>query len=325
MSGRDGRPPEPSGDPREAALAWFVRLESGDADTADRAAFADWLARDPAHRQEFDRLSGVWDDLDRLPDPRMPTPRLPDPRRAVRPQPTRRRLLAFGVGGAAACAAGLGGTVALTGWPGEIRTGTGERRSLALADGSSVELDAGSALAVEFSAAERRVRLIDGRARFAAAPDPGRPFAVACADGSVTMVDATVTVHRRPDDVVVAVEKGTATLAAGNRPPVHLAAGHCRSYGPDGPGPLLRDGLAAETAWRQGRLVFQAQPLDAVVADLNRYHPARILLWDRPLAALRVDGSVDIARPDAALNAIIRTLPVRTMRPFPGLVIIRSV
>ncbi|MBP2309499.1 DUF4880 domain-containing protein [Azospirillum melinis] len=325
MTGRDGRPPEPSGDPREAALAWFVRLESGDADAADRAAFADWLARDPAHRQEFDRLSGVWSDLGSLPDPRMPTPRLPDPRRAVRPQPTRRRLLAFAMGGAAACAAGLGGTVVLTGWPGEIRTGTGERRSLALADGSSVELDAGSALAVEFSAAERRVRLIDGRARFVAAADPGRPFAVACADGSVTMVDATVTVHRRPDDVVVAVEKGTATLAAGNRPPVHLAAGHCRSYGPDGPGPLLRDGLAAETAWRQGRLVFQAQPLDAVVADLNRYHPARILLWDSPLAALLVDGSVDIARPDAALNAIVRTLPVRTMRPFPGLVIIRSV
>lgn len=140
MTGRDGRPPEPSGDPREAALEWFVRLQSGDADATDRAAFADWLARDPAHRQEFDRLSGVWGDLGRLPDPRRPAPLLPDRRHAVRPLPTRRRLLAFGVGGAAACAAGLGGTVVLTGWPGEIRTRTGERRSLALADGSSLSL-----------------------------------------------------------------------------------------------------------------------------------------------------------------------------------------
>ncbi len=308
-------------DARDEALAWFVRLQSGDADAADRAAFADWLVRDPANRREYDRLSGVWADLGRVPDPRRPV----GEGRAV---PSRRRFLslgALGVGGAAACAAGLGAAVVLTGWPGELRTGTGERRSLALADGSAVDLDAGSARSVDFSVTQRRLRLIEGRARVAAAPDPERPFAVACADGIVSMAEATVVVHRQPDSVVVAVEKGTATLAAGGRPPVRLAAGECRAYGPDGPGPLLRDGVAAETAWRQGRLVFQGQPLDAVVADLNRYHPARILLWDGPLAALRVDGSVDVGRPDAALNAIIRTLPVRTLRPFPGLVIIRSV
>ncbi|MBP2228741.1 transmembrane sensor [Azospirillum agricola] len=315
----NGERPALTGDPREDALAWFVRLESGDADPADRRAFADWLARDPAHRREYDRLAGVWDDLDRVPDPRR------GHRRVTRAAPTRRRFLTYGVaGGAAACAAGLGGTVAMTAWAGDIRTATGERRTATLDDGSVVELDAGSALAVEFSPAERRVRLIDGRARFVAARDPGRPFTVACAGGRLTTAGATLILHRQPESAVAAVEEGTATLTAGLAPPVQLLAGHCRSYGPGGPGPLVRDGVAAETAWRQGRLVFQGQPLDAVIADLNRYHPARILLWDRPLAELRVDGSVDAARPDAALNAIVRILPVRTLHPVPGLVIIRS-
>ncbi|SMH39934.1 FecR family protein [Azospirillum agricola] len=335
----NGERPALTGDPREDALAWFVRLESGDADPADRRAFADWLARDPAHRREYDRLAGVWDDLDRVPDPRQGPRREPrqGPRRitrAPRAAPTRRRFLAYGMaGGAAACAAGLGGTVAMTAWAGDIRTATGERRTATLDDGSVVNLDAGSALAVDFSPAERRVRLIDGRARFVAAPDPGRPFVVACAGGELATSGATLILHRQPESAVAAVEEGTAVLTVGTAPPVQLLAGHCRSYGlgglgglggPGGPGPLMPDGVAAETAWRQGRLVFQGQPLDAVIADLNRYHPARILLWDRPLAELRVDGSVDVTRPDAALNAITRILPVRTLHPVPGLVIIRS-
>lgn len=302
--------------PRDAALAWFVRMESGDADAADRRAFHAWLAQDPAHRREYDRLAGLWDDLDRV----------PDPRRERRAAPTRRRFLAVGaLGGAAACAAALGGAVVLTGWPDGLTTGIGERRTVTLDDGSVLTLDADSALSIAFTAGERRVRLTGGRAHFVTAPDPGRPFVVTCAEGRIATADASFVVHRCLDSVVVAVESGTASLTTGMEPPLPIAAGQSRSYSPDGPGPLLSQGVAVENAWRHGRLVFQGQTLDAVIADLNRYHPARIVLWDRPLAGLRFDGSVDISRPDAALNAILRTLPLRTLRPVPGLVIIRSV
>jgi len=303
--------------PRDAALAWFVRLQSGDAGPADRAAFADWLAQDPAHRREYEALGGLWADLDGVPDPR---------RRARPPSrssaPTRRRIL---MGGGAALAAGVAGLAVTTdAWRGGVRTGTGERRSLALDDGSVVELDAGSALRVEFTNQERRLRLTEGRAQFVVARDPDRPFVVACVNGRVEALGTVFVVHRHPDSVVVAVEAGSVALSVAGAPPARLAAGQCRSYGPGGPGPLLRDGVAAETAWRRGRLVFQDQRLEDVVADLNRYHPARILLWDAALADLRVDGSVDIARPDAALNAIARTLPVRTLRPIPSLILLRS-
>ncbi|NUB17344.1 DUF4880 domain-containing protein [Azospirillum brasilense] len=293
-----------------------MHMESGGPAGAARRAFHSWLAQDPAHRREYDRLAGLWGDLDRVPDPRKD-------RRAA---PTRRRFLAFGaMGGAAACAAALGGVAVLTGWPGDLKTGIGERRTVALDDGSVLTLDADRAVAVAFTAGERRVRLTEGRAHFVTAPDPGRPFVVTCADGRITTADASFVVHRCLDSVVVAVESGTASLTTGKEPPLPIAAGQSRSYGPDGPGPLLSQGVAVENAWRHGRLGFQGQPLDAVIRDLNRYHPARIVLWDRPLAGLRFDGSVDIGRPDAALNAILRTLPLRTLRPVPGLVIIRSI
>lgn len=311
------------GGARAAALAWFVRLQSGDAGPADRAAFAEWLARDPAHRREYEALGGLWADLGGVPDPRR-RPRPPSPARspARSSAPTRRRVL---MGGGAALAAGVAGLAVTTdAWRGGVRTGTGERRSLALDDGSVVELDAGSALRVEFSSQERRLRLTEGRAQFVVARDPERPFVVACVNGRVEALGTVFVVHRHPDSVVVAVEEGSVALSVEGAPPARLAAGQCRRYGPDGPGPLLRDGVAAETAWRRGRLVFQDQRLADVVADLNRYHPARILLWDAALADLRVDGSVDLSRPDAALNAIARTLPVRTLRPIPSLILLRS-
>lgn len=306
----DGAEPPDSGhNPRDAALAWFVRLESGDANATDRTAFARWLARDPSHRQEYARLSGVWSDLDRVPDPRVAT---------RRPVVTRRRLLA-----ASAAAAAAFGIVPAIGTA-AIRTGTGDRRSLTLEDGSSVDLDAASAVVPDFSPSDRRVTLSEGRARFTAAPGRERPFTVACGDHGVTTRDAVFLVHRRAGAVVVAVEQGTVTVARHGIHQDHVTAGACRIYGPDGSGTPVPDGVAIETAWRQGRLVFRDQPLEAVVADLNRYHPARILLWGRSLADLRVDGSVDITRPDMALTAIVRTLPVRTQHPLPGLILLRA-
>jgi len=55
---------------RDQALAWFVRMNSGDATQADAARFSAWLGEDPRHRREYDRLGGIWSDLDVLPDPR---------------------------------------------------------------------------------------------------------------------------------------------------------------------------------------------------------------------------------------------------------------
>ena len=307
----DDRAPERDDSPQDAALAWFVRLESGDADAGQRADFSCWMAQDPAHRREYQRLAGVWRDLDRVPDPR------PARRRSA---VTRRGLLA-GAAAATAVAMALSPVIGT----GIIRTGTGERRSLTLDDGSLVDLDAGSGITPAFTPADRRVRLVDGRARFTAAAGRDRPFTVTCGNHSVTTRDAVFTVHGHTEGVVVAVEHGTVEVAHRGIHQATLGAGACRIHGTDGPGTPVPDGVAIESAWRRGRLVFRDQPLAAVVTDLNRYHPARIVLWGTALAGLRVDGTVDITRPDTALNAIVRTLPVRMQQPVPGVILLRAV
>lgn len=305
-------------DARDQALQWFVRINSGDASAADRAAFEAWLAADPAHGREIDALTGLWADLGRIPDPRPhPAPRVP--------LFGRRRILAGGL-----AFAGLGGVVAMTGLPpvltSDIWTGTGELRTVTLADGTRVDLDAGSALSLAFSDSIREVSLDRGRALFTVAKDPARPFRVAAGPGRSTALGTQFVVHRWADEVTVAVTESAVSVAApgaGGTAEARVAAGEQVSYGPAGLGAVRKADGQVETAWRRGKLVFEDRPLRQVVAELGRYRSGTIAMTDGALAGLRVSGIFDVSDPDAALDAITRTLPVRVVSLTRYLVVLR--
>jgi transmembrane sensor len=317
---------DPTGDngrrlARDEALVRFVRMNSGDATVSDCADLESWLQRDPRNRQEFERLAGVWADLEAL----------PDPRHARAAAGLSRRRLLRGTVALTGLAAGIGVLVA-GGLPeavaADLRTGTGERRTASLADGSQVELDAGSALAVDFTPQLRRLRLLSGRALFTVAADPDRPFEVACAGGAVRALGTVFVVHRRAVDVAVSVAESAVSVAmpavAPTMPAVRLAAGQRLVYGPSGIGPVALASTAIETAWRRGKLAFEDRPLGDVVVDLNRYRRGRIVIWDQALIDLRVDGIFDTADPDAALDGIVRTLPVQILHVSSYLAVLRS-
>jgi transmembrane sensor len=301
---------------RDQALEWFVRLNAGDASAADRTAFQAWLGADPAHRREFGALAGIWADLDHIPDPRpQPVVRLRSPLFG------RRRVLAGGL-----ALAGLGGVVALTGLPtaltSDIWTSTGELRTVMLDDGTQVDLDADTALSLDFSPALRQVSLDRGRAQFTVAKDAARPFRVAAGPGRSTALGTQFVVHRRQDEVTVAVTESAVSVAVSGVE-ARVAEGEQVSYGVGGLGAVRRSASQAETAWQRGKLVFEDQPLRQVVADLGRYRSGTIAMTDGALGDLRVSGIFDVANPDAALDAITRTLPVRVVSLTRYLVLLR--
>lgn len=300
---------------REAAVAWFVRLQSDVVSEAEHIAFAAWLAADPLHGAEYRRLGGIWRDLDALPDPRANVARQAAWQRAML-TPSRRRLL---LGGGALAAASV--VVAYAGlgrqWPvwlaGDMVTGTGERRSFDLADGSRVDLDAGSALKQSFSPAERRLTLLEGRARFSVVAEHTRPFVVACENGTVQALATAFVVHRRAGSVAVAVQQGSVQVTLPMQQ-LRLNGGQAIAYDAAGLQPAQRQGDEAETAWLRGKLIFEDRPLGDVVADLNRYRKGMILLRDEKLASLRVNGLFDLHKPDAALEALAVSLPLRLQK-----------
>ncbi|HAN88090.1 MAG TPA: hypothetical protein DCQ48_01915 [Erythrobacter sp.] len=64
------------------------------------------------------------------------------------------------------------------------------------------------------------------------------------------------------------------------------------------------------TSWRNGRLVFDNDPLSRVVAEVNRYSARKVVLGDPSLAEMRVSGSFRAGSADGFANNLQAAFPV---------------
>jgi transmembrane sensor len=87
-------------------------------------------------------------------------------------------------------------------------TMVGERRSLRLQDGSSVELNSRSRIRVRFSKSERDVELVEGQALFHVEKDVARPFVVRSEAVRVRAVGTQFDVNRMTAGTTVTVVEG---------------------------------------------------------------------------------------------------------------------
>lgn len=308
---------------KEQALAWFVRINSGDATAAERQDHGHWLEAHPDHQTEYAKLGAIWSDLDRIADPRSNALCL----EKTRPEtPPRRHLGRRGFLAGGALAAGVAGLAGLNGipyWLSDYATATGEQRTVSLSDGSVVTLDADSAIALAYDDRVRCIRLLQGRAFFDVAKDTGRPFIVEAANGSATAHGTRFVVHQWADTVTVSVEESTVSVVAPDSSRVVLQAGEYVSYALKGIGEVESGDVEAATAWRRGKLIFEDRPLRQVIADANRYRSGTIRIMDSALLDLRVSGIFDITNPDGVLDAITSGLPVQALHLSRYLVLLR--
>lgn len=303
---------------QDQALSWFVRMKSGEASVSEHRDCAAWRAGHPENEAEYARLQRMWSDLDHAhaPSPRHGTGR-PHARRGF----SRRGLLGAGAALAAA------GTAAWMGGASDYLfsdqfTGTAEIRELTLVDGTRVTLDADSAFSVDYSQSRRRLSLHRGRAYFDVARDETRPFSVVAASGSVTALGTQFVVQIWGDQVTTSVQESAVSVLAPNGAGIRLATDETVSYGPSGLGTVENCDAEVETAWRRGRLIFEDRPLGRVVSEVNRYRRGTIRILDGRLQNLRVSGIFDVANPDGVLDAIVQTLPVRSLEITPYVVLL---
>ena len=319
----DRRTMTPDRKPREvdtalsdAAIEWLVSLNSGRATAEDRAAFAAWRRTSDEHELAAREAETIWHGLGIAGD---------QVRHAERKTKlTRRALLGAGMtlaGGVALERSGAIGPHLLA----DHVTGIGEQRSISLADGSSVFLSADTALSVDFSPEERRLRLFRGEAIFTVARDAARPFVVGTRDGRTRAIGTIFDIDIRPIEVVVTVLEGKVDIATEAEPLGTVIAEadqrvRYRAAGrPTAPETVDSD---IETAWRRGKLIFNRRPLGDVVAELERHRSGRIVIASDGLRTLEMTGVFDLAEPEAVLRTIEATLPVRITR-LPLVTIIR--
>jgi transmembrane sensor len=287
----------------EEALRWLVVLQDKGAGEADRRAFDRWLAADTRHEAAWQRAQYVWTRLDTL-APALYT--------QTRPA-ARRRQFIYAVA-AAVAASSTGVVLTQPGLFADYGTRVGERRSISLQDGSTVELASASSLSADLRADIRRVVLHAGEAFFTVSPDPARPFVVEAAAGRTQALGTAFDVKRHGESVTVGVTRHSVAVSVEGTSRVVVAEGQQVSYERQ----RLSEVRAVEpgqiAAWRRGRLIFQEAPLGEVIADLERYRGGSIVMTDSRLRAVPVTAVFDTRQADAALDTIAASLPIRVRR-----------
>ncbi|WP_343576019.1 FecR family protein [Pseudomonas sp.] len=296
------------------AIERLAQLHSGSAGAAERMEFLRWRGQSPEHERAAREAEALWGAL-------------PETRNAEEYRRRARYLRRWPALAVAACVAAIAVTLALpeplAGLYADYATRTGERRMLELADGSRVWLNSGSALSVDFSPQQRRLRLHSGEALFEVAKDASRPFIVEAKGGEVRAVGTRFDVDSRGPQVRVDVTEGVVQVNSAGSAPVRLSAGERLSYREAAvPEPVQPLDLSSASAWQRGKLIFNQRPLGEVLDELERYVPGRIVLTDSALRQHKVSGVFDLKDPDALLKTLERLQPVKVTH-MPWLVLIR--
>lgn len=293
----------------EQAAAWFVLRDAGFTGQ-QHEDFERWLQADERHGQIYGELDETWSRLGEARDEVWATTV------AETSRPARRAKIFWLAGTLAAAAAVVAG---LAWWPATApatpafstfaSTEIGAMRRLTLPDGSVVRLNTDTAVAVLFTATERRVKLVRGEADFQVAKNPAYPFIVSAGRVAVRAVGTAFDVRMRPAAVEVLVTEGKVRVDDAAKGKSLLAAPAT------GDTPLLVAGqravIAVETtpavaatvaavapteigqalAWEERRLEFVATPLGDIVAEFNRYNLHKLVITDPRLAARRFGGT----------------------------------
>jgi transmembrane sensor len=289
----------------EDACAWIVRLQNGDGD--DALEFDAWLEASELNRAAYDHALAVWTEYGEA-APALLTERRRRERDRSR---TLRRGTMLAIGALAAGAAGVAVLLSLQPAPGAgaaqaYATGLGQMRTVRLADGSVVELNAKTKLAVNYEPRARRVTLADGEAAFDVAHDPDRPFLITAGDRTVRVVGTRFDVRRRDGQLSVTVDRGVVEVrptvqGAGQAFRLHAGQRLTHEEGAAGADLSLADAADA-LSWREGKLVFRDQPLRDVVAELNLHLQRPVRLEDPALGERRVSGVLMLDDEAAALR-----------------------
>jgi transmembrane sensor len=315
------------------AAHWVVRLHAREAGEAEWLAFETWLATTTGARAAFDDAAAVWRLADQVGEDNGDGDREWWSRAGADARNGSRLvgMAALGLGGlGAVIAAGL--VIALHPAPPSpipiprpaptlFAAARGAPRTVVLADGTRMQLSGGSRVAVSLEPRARQVSMSRGEVTFSVAHDPARPFSVAIGDRVVRDIGTEFDVRLDGPRIRIAVREGrvevggrddgTSPLAA----PVALSAGQQLLHDEDTGASRISAVSAGEIfAWKQDRLVYRDQPLQAVVDDLNRRFPHAVRIEDEQTAALRFTGVLSVDAEAATIRRLTALLPIEAER-----------
>jgi len=352
----------------DQAAEYYLDLQDGTMDADELKAWQGWMAESGDHRRAFARMETLWGvlgeaeaaDWQALADQTASDMAAESGKAtvAVHPsaggsilsmvaptegQPSARKKPSYAWVGAIAAsfAAVLVATFLLLGSPDghqtvrtiQYQTAAGQQRVVNLADGSIVELGAGSSVSVTYSDENRSLVLDRGEAIFTVAKNPKRPFIVRAGQGSVTAIGTVFNVRKSAANVEVRVLEGTVAVrpiddtaersrargrdsaSAVAQPVALVTAGRRTAYSPAGLlAPIVEADVHEGLSWRVGVLTMVDWPIADVIQELNRYLTDEITIGDEAVGTMRFTGTVYPDQVDAWLEGLQQGYPIEVVR-----------
>lgn len=304
----------------ELAARWLMRREEPGWSPAEQAALDAWLGESMAHKAAYWRLEHGWRQADRIAalgdgpaEAEASAPREQEPylrRHWHRFAIAASLLIAIAIG-AFTLAPGLApgtGDAAPAGQ--RFATAIGARRTLALPDGSRVELNTATVVRADLDAARREIWLDRGEAYFEVAHAPERPFVVHAGSRTITVLGTKFSVRRDGERVSVAVVEGRVRIEptgpGGGERSATIAGGDLAIA--QGPSTLVAANSAERVesglAWRRGVLTFDHATLAEAAAEFNRYNVRQIVIGDPETAGIRIGGTFEADNVDAFVRLL---------------------
>jgi len=292
----------------EEAADWVITLHFSQPSEEEKQAFNRWHGKSTAHQEAWSRaehmrgcFAGIASDIGRKTLQTLPNHRKRD---------TMRKL------GALLLAVPAGWiTWQQMPWPqwrADIATGKGERRTLTLADGSTVTLNGNSAVDIAFSDKERLLILRAGEmliATHADHTDSPRPFLVKTSHGIARALGTRFSIRLAEDRTRVAVFEHAVEITTHQGGKYVVPSGQQATFDQ---ARILDTAIADPNArqWENGMLVARNMRLFDVIEELNK-HRYGFLRCDPAVADLRISGALSLDDVDASLQTLVEGFPLQ--------------
>ncbi|MFJ4068751.1 FecR family protein [Pseudomonas sp. NPDC089996] len=280
-------------DPQQEALEWFSRLRQPGCDEGERQAFARWC-QEPGNAHAYAELEACWQQL-QVPPARL-RPRLLKVRRSNLGKVLAALFLLL------LCAS------AYLYWPlmqrlaSQLATDVGERRSVRLADGSTLHLDSASAMNVDLRGRTRQLHLVQGQVYLEVVLD-GRAMEVKVDDARIQVYGTRLMVARYAEHDELVVLNGKAMVIQGGDQRM-VSAGERVTFNEARINSVQKADVKAAQAWRDGQLRASEMPLGHVIERLAGYQGRRVWLMDEQTAYRRISGNFNLDRPGETLEQL---------------------
>lgn len=297
----------------DRAAKWIIAQEDGEWNEAEQAAFDAWLSETDGNKAAYWRLKHSWREADRV--GALGGSRGRESGSETRQPEIRDRPQRWWLPASIAASIMLVVMAAYTMWPfsapapgvaaQSFETPVGERKVIALDDGSRVVINTASHVRAEVNAQRRDFWLDRGEAYFEVAHSEAIPFVVHAGNRQVTVLGTKFSVRRDGGDIAVSVLEGRVRVD-------EIEEGHIVRSTTIAGGDIARTSGAATLvtarsnqrvqdalAWREGMLNFDQAPLSDIAAEFNRYNRKPIVIADAETGNMRIGGMFPANDPDA--------------------------